>query len=104
MISRQTLFVTVVGLCVLNGLFSPFLQIAVPITTVLMPELFPKITGWVLMFSSILVSTATLLGAGVPAALWERLAERDAESLTSMWIWLAGVVLLTLPALRTVLG
>jgi len=103
MSSRQVLFVLVIGLCVVNGLFSPYLQVAVPITTVLMPELFPKSVEWVLMFSSILVSTATLLGSGVPAALWERLVERDPQGLASMWIWLAGAALLTLPALPFIL-
>lgn len=103
MITRQTLFVVVIGLCVVNGLFSPYLQVAVPITTVLLPELFPKTVEWVLMFSSILVSTATLLGSGVPAALWERLVGGNAQSLASMWIWLGAATLMTLPALQ-VLG
>ncbi|MDX9862126.1 MAG: hypothetical protein RBS99_14535 [Rhodospirillales bacterium] len=103
MITRQTLFVVVIGLCVVNGLFSPYLQVAVPITTVLLPELFPKTVEWVLMFSSILVSTATLLGSGVPAALWERLVEGSPQSLASMWIWLGSATLMTLPALQ-VLG
>jgi hypothetical protein len=103
MINRQFLFVVVIGLCVVNGLFSPYLQVAVPVTTVLLPELFPKTVHWVLMFSSILVSTATLLGSGVPAALWERLAEGDPQSPVSMWIWLGGAVLLTLPAFQVLL-
>ncbi|WP_316977502.1 hypothetical protein [Shumkonia mesophila] len=103
MISRQFLFVLVIGLCIVNGLFSPYLQVAVPVTTVLLPELFPKTVHWVLMFSSILVSTATLLGSGVPAALWERLAEGDVQSRVSMWIWLAGAALLTFPAAQVFL-
>jgi len=103
MITRQTLFVVVIGLCVVNGLFSPYLQVAVPITTVLLPELFPKTVEWVLMFSSILVSTATLLGSGAPAALWERLVEGSPQSLAPMWIWLGAATLMTLPALQ-VLG
>ncbi len=103
MVSRQFLFFVVVGLCVMNGLFSPFLPVAVPITAMLLPELFPKTVHWVLMFSSILVSTATLLGSGVPAALWERVAEGDPQSPVSMWIWLGGTVLLTLPAFQVFL-
>lgn len=103
MVSRQFLFVLVVGLCVVNGLFSPFLPVAVPITAMLLPELFPKTIHWVLMFSSILVSTATLLGSGVPAALWERVTGGDPQSPVSMWIWLGGAVLLTLPAFQVFL-
>jgi hypothetical protein len=103
-VDRQFLFVTVVGISVVNGVFSPFLAVAVPIATVLMPEIFPRSVGWVLFFSSILVASATLLFAGVPAALVERLASRASESDLPMLVWLAGVVLLALPALLRLLG
>lgn len=97
---RNILFFGVVGISMLNGLFSPLLAIALPIAAVLMPEVFPRSPGWVLFFSSLLVASATLLFAGVPAALYERLVDRRKESGTPMLIWLAGVVLLALPALR----
>ena len=96
---RQLLFFAVVGVSALNGLFSPFLAVAVPIATVLMPEIFPRSVGWVLFFSSILVASATLLFAGVPAALTERLLTRGRDSDVPMFVWLAGVILLALPAL-----
>jgi hypothetical protein len=101
---RQFLFFAVVGVSVLNGLFSPFLAIALPIATVLMPEIFPRSIGWVLFFSSILVASATLLLAGVPAALAERSMARGRESDVPMFVWLAGVVLLSLPALTRLAG
>lgn len=99
MIDRNTLLLFVLGVCAANGLFSPFLPIAIPVTAVLMPELFPKTREWVLFFSSVLVSTTTLFVSGVPAALWERLAARQKESEAAMWIWLGGALFLTLPAL-----
>jgi hypothetical protein len=34
----------------------------------------------------------------VPAALYERLIERDPENDISMWIWLGGAALLSAPA------
>jgi len=101
---RNFLFFPVVGISVLNGLFSPFLAIAMPIATVLMPEIFPRSVGWVLFFSSLLVASATLLAAGVPAALYERLVDGARGGNAAMAIWLGGVVLLALPALRHVLG
>ena len=61
-----------------------------------MPELFPRTLEWVLFWSSILVSTATLLFSGVPAALYERFVER--ESVASMWVWLGGAALLSASA------
>ena len=100
---RQFLFFTIVGISVVNGLFSPFLAVAIPIATVLMPEIFPRSVGWVLFFSSLLVASATLLFAGVPAALAERVVARDRDSDGPTFVWLAGVVLLSLPAILRLL-
>jgi uncharacterized membrane protein YgdD (TMEM256/DUF423 family) len=100
-LDRHALFVLVLGLCVVNGIFSPYLRIAIPISAVLMPELFPRTAEWVLFWSSVLLATATLLFSGVPAALYERLLER--ESTVSMWIWLGGAAFLSFPALHKVL-
>ena len=100
---RNFLLFTVVGVSVLNGLFSPFLAVAVPIAAVLMPEIFPRSVGWVLFFSSLLVASATLLVSGIPAALYERLVDRGRGSVAVMAIWIVGAVLLALPALRHIL-
>jgi hypothetical protein len=97
---RNFLLFAIVALSIVNGLFSPFLAIALPIAAVLMPEVFPRSVGWVLFFSSLLVASATLLVSGVPAALYERLVDRGREGSVSLIIWLAGAVLLALPALR----
>jgi len=98
---RSTLFPVILGVCVVNGIFSPYLNLAVAVTAVLMPELFPRTVEWVLFWSSVLLSTFTLLVSGVPAALYERLVER--ESLASVWIWLGGAFALTLPAVNRAL-
>jgi hypothetical protein len=87
-----------IGLCIINGIFSPYLNIAVPVSAALMPELFPRTVEWVLFWGSVLLSSATLLFSGVPAALYERLVDRDTGSTVSMWIWLAGAALLSAPA------
>ena len=101
---RNLLFVAVVGISILNGLFSPFLAIAVPIAAVLMPEVFPRSVGWVLFFSSLLVASATLLIGGVPAALYERFAKPPPDSNVAAMIWLGTAALLALPALRNIVG
>lgn len=100
MLDRHTLFLLVLGISVANGIFSPFLNIAIPIAAVLLPELFPRTVEWVLFWSSVLLASATLLFSGVPAALYERLVERNREGTVSMWIWLAGAVALALPMVR----
>ena len=101
MLDRQALLVLVLGVSAANGIFSPFLRLAIPIAAVLMPEMFPKSAEWVLFFSSLLLATTTLFFSGVPAALWERLVERDPQSTLSMWIWLATAIFLFLPSLAT---
>ena len=67
-----------------------------------MPEFFPTTLEWVLFWGSVLISSVTLFFSGVPAAFYERLVERNPESTVSMWIWLAGVVILSLPAVLNV--
>jgi hypothetical protein len=102
-LDRQTLFLLVLGISVANGIFSPFLNIAIPVAAVLLPELFPRTVEWVLFWSSVLLASATLLFSGVPAALYERLVERNSEGTVSMWIWLAGAAALALPAVQRAL-
>ena len=103
MLDRQTLFPIVIGLCIVNGILSPYLKLAIPITAVLMPELFPRTIEWVLFWSSVLLASTTLLFSGVPAALYERLVERDPQGTASMWIWLACAVVLSLPVVQRAL-
>jgi hypothetical protein len=96
---RQMLLFLLLGLCIVNGIFSPYVRIAIPVTAALMPELFPRTMEWVLFWSSILLSSATLLFSGVPAALYERLVPGGSEGTASMWLWFAGAVLLSAPAI-----
>ena len=96
------LLLVVIGICVVNGMFSPYLVIALQIAPILMPEMFPKTVNWSLFFSSIFVSTATLLVSGIPAALYERFLQVEEESTASMWIWITGATLMSLPALQNI--
>lgn len=98
MLDRQTLFFIVIGVCVVNGIFSPYLRIAIPVSAALMPELFPRTIEWVLFWSSILVASATLLFSGVPVALYERVARPGPEASAPMWLWLAIAATMSLPA------
>lgn len=101
MFDRQTLFLFVLGICVVNGIFTPFLKVAIPVAAVLMPELFPRTLEWVLFWTSVMLSSGTLLLSGIPAALYERLVDSEEQSTASMWIWLSGAMLLSLPAIQT---
>ena len=47
-----------------------------------------------------MVSTATIILGGIPAALYERfIGAKDNSTIASLWIWLAGTAILTLPAI-----
>ena len=96
MLERQNLLPVIVGLAMVNGIFSPYLKVTLAVAAALLPELFPRTIEWVLFWNSILLSSATLIFSGVPAALYERFFER--ETMTATWIWLAGAAALTLPA------
>jgi hypothetical protein len=100
MLDRQTLVLLIVGLCILNGIFSPYLNIAVPVSAALMPELFPRTVEWVLFWGSVMLASATLLFSGVPAALYERFVDNNPEAMTSMWIWFGCAAVLTFPAVQ----
>jgi hypothetical protein len=100
MLDRQTFVLLIVGLCIMNGIFSPYLNIAVPISAALMPELFPRTVEWVLFWGSVMLASATLLFSGVPAALYERFVDNSPEATTSMWIWFGCAALLTFPAIQ----
>ncbi|MBY0530494.1 MAG: hypothetical protein K2P86_00835 [Xanthobacteraceae bacterium] len=53
-----------------------------------------------LYMASLMVSTATIILAGIPAAIFERfVGAREDSTVSSMWIWVAGTLFLTLPAM-----
>ena len=84
----------------INGLFNQLaLLYALLHVQILAPALFFGSTGLTLTFSSLMVSTATIILGGIPAAIYERLTgAKDDSTVTSLWIWLAATALLALPA------
>jgi hypothetical protein len=93
----------IVGLAILNGIFSPLLIGVFALQGIWFPFFLPPMLPLVFALSSLILSTLTLMIAGVPAALYERLAGDGTSSFTSGLIWLGGVLLLTLPAVPNIL-
>jgi hypothetical protein len=57
-------------------------------------------TSLVALFTSLMVSTAIVILGGIPAAIYERfVGAKDDSTEVSLWIWLAGTAILTLPAM-----
>ena len=98
---RNLYYVAIAFFGMINGLFNQaWLLFALSHVQILAPVLLFGSTGLTLMFSSLMVSTATIILGGIPAAIYERLvgaAEDSTEA--SLWIWLAGTAILTIPAI-----
>ncbi|MGD9667821.1 MAG: hypothetical protein AB7U75_02065 [Hyphomicrobiaceae bacterium] len=105
MLQRDVTLVATAGLSLLNGMhFSPWFD---PIAILLRPFIAGTFLGTPLVslyLTSIFISVMTLLLAGVPAALYERLKGFGESSQTSLYIWLAATLLLSTPALMAAAG
>ncbi len=99
----QNSIVVIVGLAILNGIYSPLLIMVYALQGIWYPFFLPPMLPLVFMLSSLILATLTLMVGGVPAALYERLACGGRTSFVSGLIWLAGVVVLTLPAVPNIL-
>ena len=98
--SRNFYFVGIAFFGMINGIFN---QLALVFALLyVQPLAGPLLFGSVpltLMFASLMVSTATVILAGIPTAIYERLIGATDSTDLSLWIWLAGTALLTLPAI-----
>lgn len=99
----QNSIVVIVGLAILNGIFSPLLIMVFALQGIWYPFFLPPMLPLVFMLSSLILATMTLMIAGVPAALYERFAGGGTSTYMSGLIWLGGVLLLTLPAIPNIL-
>ena len=98
---RQWYYVGIAFFGMINGLFNQLaLLFALIHVQILAPALLFDNVSLTLMMSSLMVSTATIILAGIPAAIYERVTGAgDDSTTTSLWIWLAGTGILTLPAM-----
>lgn len=101
LLKRDMLIVGILGMSILNGMhFSPWFDLAFLIT-----RPFFQITFWIsspvliFYFTSLMLSTLTVILAGVPAAIFERVTGRKETDAVSLGVWLVATILLTLPAL-----
>lgn len=100
----RTLFVLTMAVSLSAGLAHMLGQSVVfVIVFITAPLWWPEVLGYsapVLAYAgSLLISTATLLLAGIPAALLERLGRAAEPSTGPMLVWLAAAVLLSVAGL-----
>jgi hypothetical protein len=98
---RTLYYIGIAFFGMVNGLFNhAWLLFALIHAQILSPALLFGSVGLTLMFASLMVSTATIIVAGIPAAIYEHVVgAKDDSTAASLWIWLAGTGLLTLPAM-----
>ena len=98
---RNFYYIGIAFFGMINGIFNQLaLLFALIHVQVLAPALLFGSVPLTLMFSSLMVSTATIILGGIPAAIYERfIGVEDDSTVISLWIWLAGTAILTIPAI-----
>jgi hypothetical protein len=89
----------ILGLGIVNGIFSPVLGIVFLLHPFWYPSIFlPLSAPFIMMLASLLTSTLTIMLAGIPAALYERCFNRGRTNEVSLWIWVSVLAVLSVPA------
>jgi hypothetical protein len=98
---RNFYYIGIAFFGMVNGLFNPtWLLFSLIHVQILSPALLFGSVSLTLLFSSLMVSTATIILGGIPAAIYERvIGSKEDSTEASLWIWLAGTAILTLPAI-----
>jgi hypothetical protein len=100
MLRKDGIYVGIAGMSLLNGMhFSAYFDPVFILIKQFAPGFF--ITSPLLMFyfTSLFLSALTLAFGGVPAAIYERGKGLQESTPTSLWIWLGGIIVLTIPTL-----
>lgn len=100
---RNMYYVGIAFFGMINGMFNQtFVLFTLIHVQILAPAVLFGSVSLTLLFTSLMVSTATIILGGIPAAIYERVTGRDDSTGASLWIWLAGTALLTVPAIGNV--
>lgn len=97
---RNFYYIGIAFFGMINGIFNPLIAFAYIWSKVFMSYLLFNYEPLIFYFASLMLSTATVILGGIPAAIYERFAGIQGDStVTSLWIWLAGTAILTIPAI-----
>jgi hypothetical protein len=102
---RSFYYIGIAFFGMINGIFNPLFLFVFQISVYLMAEPLFGSTAAIAYFASLMLSTGTVILAGIPAALYERyVGAKDDSTVMSLWIWLAGTAILTLPEIGNFLA
>ena len=97
---RNLYYIGIAFFGMVNGIFNPLMPLAYVFSKVLMFIPLFGSESLFFYFAALMLSTATIILGGIPAAIYERLtAAKDDSTVTSLWIWLAATAVLTIPAI-----
>lgn len=103
---RDAFIVGIVGFGAANGMhFSPYF-----LPGLLVLEPFVKVTFFtssavvISYFTSLVISTLSIMLAGIPAAIYERVKGLKRSNATSFGIWFGAIALITLPTVMNLAG
>jgi len=98
----RTLCVAALAVSLLHGLIpSPLFGVVVAWSPLWWPFVFAPTQSLLIYATALLISFATLLVGGLPAALYERVMRQAETSSVSAAIWLAGTVAITMLGLAS---
>jgi len=96
---RHWYYIGIAFFGMINGMFHPFRVMSYIFTKILMTVPLFGSEALIFYFSSLMLATATIIVAGIPAAIYERfIGAKDDSTEASLWIWLAGTAILSLPS------
>ena len=97
---RNLYYIAIAFFGMINGLFNHlWVLFALIYSSYLVGPVFFGSGGATRLFASLMVSTATIILGGIPAALYEHYVRAEGDSTeVSLWIWLAATGILALPA------
>ena len=97
---RNWYYIGIAFFGMVNGIFNPLMPLAYVLSKVLMYVPLFGSEPLIFYFASLMLSTATIILGGIPAAIYERLTgAKEDSTAASLWIWLAGTAVLALPAM-----
>ena len=97
---RNAYYIGIAFFGMINGLFNPALAFSYVVSKILMYAPLFGSEALIAYFASLMLSTATVILGGIPAAIYEHIVgAKDDSTVASLWIWLAATAILTLPAM-----
>jgi hypothetical protein len=97
---RDGIFIGIAGMSLLNGMhFSAYFEPTFILMKQFAPGFFISSPLLIFYFTSLFLSALTLAIGGIPASIYERGKGLPESTPQSLWIWLGGIMLLTLPTL-----